>query len=171
MKENQNNDIVINSNNNQKGKNYQYAYYYFPKYVVVQFGKKTSKGYYYVQMRLDVKFMNEPAIRQITGFRLFEEIPPEDKGVTIENEKTFHCAASKGLVGHVAFSLKPANPSELPDPQWGSLYNTRLSYVKDQTFGTFKDKLIAYSFTSPVTKGLYQVIPESVKPVRRKGDI
>lgn len=151
-------------------KNYQFDYYYFPKYLNIQMGEKIVKGYYYVQLRLDTKFMDEEGIRALTGFLLYEEIPKDDFGVSIESEKTFHCVATKGLAAHVGFTLIPVEPRAVPDPQWNSAYNTRLTFVRNQSFDDFKTKLCAYIFISPVAKEQYRADPKSVKLIKRKGD-
>jgi hypothetical protein len=57
--------------------------------------------------------MNIPSIRNTLGFYQTDEIVYADRARSMDIEKTFHCAASKGLVGHLDFVIEPGNPEAL----------------------------------------------------------
>jgi hypothetical protein len=51
-------------------------------------------------------------VRASMGFRRKNEYPAEAQDTTIDIEKTYHCAAGRRLVSHVAFTLKPSIPDQ-----------------------------------------------------------
>jgi hypothetical protein len=48
--------------------------------------------------------MENPQIGHELGFKTFDEIGTNDKKVRIESEKSFHCAAYKGLLSHISLT-------------------------------------------------------------------
>lgn len=111
--------------------NYNFGYYYFKRRISTKQEGNASPGYYYIGLRLDTVHMEVESVRNALGFIKGSEMVNADRGVTVDVEKTFHCAASKGLVGHIAFMLEPQNPLE-PDAKWGVLFDTSLTFVKTQ---------------------------------------
>ena len=148
--------------------NYTYGYYYFKRRVTIKNNGDKIEGYFYVGLRLNTLHMETQAIRNALGFQKQSEIVGADRGVTIDVEKTFHCAASKGLVGHLAFTLEPQNPAQV-SPKWGNLFETSLTFLRTQGVDNVKTFLYGHAFPPPGGGDAYRVVAGSIKERRRRG--
>lgn len=148
--------------------NYNFSYYYFKRRINTKTNGDTTPGYYYIGLRLDTLHMHVQAVRDALGFYQKDEIVHADRGVTVDIEKTFHCAASKGLVGHLAFQIEPENPEQV-DPKWGTLYDTSVAFVRTQNIDTIKTFLYAHSWVPSGGGDAYRTVPGSIKERRRRG--
>jgi hypothetical protein len=92
-----------------------------------------------------------------------------EKDVTIDVEKTFHCAASKKLVAHVGFTLLPIDPST-PSIVWKESYRTSLAYSRLKSFDEVKRRLLTIDFQSPGDNVIYRIDPKTFKEKRRRGE-
>lgn len=148
--------------------NYNFSYYYFKRRISVKTDGETTPGYYYIGLRLDTLHMSTESVRNALGFSQKDEIVQADRGVTVDIEKTFHCAASKGLVGHLSFVIEPQNPQKV-DPKWGLSYDTSVCFVRTQNIDTIKTFLYAHSWRPPGGGDPYRTVAGSVKERRRRG--
>jgi hypothetical protein len=79
--------------------------------------------------------MNMLFIGNTLGFYQTDEIVHADRAISMNIEKTFHCAALKGLVAHLGFLIEPENPEAL-SPKWGRLYDTSVAFVRNKNIDT-----------------------------------
>lgn len=148
--------------------NYNFGYYYFKRMVSTKHDGNATAGYYYIGLRLDTVHMEVESVRNALGFLKANEIVNADRGVTVDVEKTFHCAASKGLVGHLAFMLEPEDTSNT-DAKWGSLFDTSLTFVKKQNVDDIRTFLYGHGWSPPGGGQLYKTVVGSIKERRRRG--
>jgi hypothetical protein len=148
--------------------NYNFSYYYFKRNITIKTNGEASPGYYYIGLRLDTLHMNTKEVRNALGFSQRDEIVQADRGVTVDIEKTFHCAASKGLVGHLSFMIEPQNPTKT-DPKWGHLYDTSVCFVRTQNIDSIKSFLYAHPWSPPTGGDPYRTVQGSIKERRRRG--
>jgi hypothetical protein len=149
--------------------NYNFAYYYAERRVRIRNENAHHEGTYLISLRLDTQFMQYADVRAAVGFLNLNEYTDVRRDVTIDLEKTFHCAASKGLVGHIGFVLRPEDPAQ-PSAKWGPEYAASIAYFKDRTFSVVKTFLVGRTFVSPGDNKNYKVVPETVKEKRRRGE-
>lgn len=148
--------------------NYNFSYYYFKRRISVKTDGETSAGYYYVGLRLDTLHMSNEGVRKSLGFFQRDEIVSADRGVSVDIEKTFHCAASKGLVGHLSFIIEPQNPQKV-DPKWGTMYDTSVAFVRTENIDTIKTFLYSHAWAPPGGGDPYRTVPGSIRERRRRG--
>lgn len=99
--------------------------------------------------------MEVDSVRNVLSFMKGSEILNADRGVTVDIEKTFHCAASKGLVGHLAFVLEPQNPLDF-DAKWGTLFDTSLTFARTQNVDDIGTFLYGHGWTPPARGEAYR---------------
>jgi hypothetical protein len=109
-------------------------------------------------------------VRQQVGFLKLSEIPEADRTITIDREKQFSCASSKGLVGHVGFTLVHVGGDDTLDPKWGEEYNTSLTFCTSVNQIEMKIALLQYTFSRVGESYTYKIDPRSWKIRRRKAD-
>ena len=150
--------------------NFNYAYYYAKRKIRINSNGAHHEGFYLISPRLGTQLMQFDDVRKAVGFLNFDEHPKPLQDVAVDLEKTFHCVATKGLVGHVFFTLIPIDPTQ-PSISWNSTYSASITYSKtDSNFIAVKTFLIGKEFLSPGDKKKYKADPFSIKERRRQGE-
>lgn len=146
--------------------NYTYGYFLIKKKVTVLAGTIEAKtdGYYYIKLRLEKALLLDKKVRDAVNLLVENDLTEKQKAATRELEKNFRCAATKGLVAHIRFTLVNDKTEADVYPKWGNRYDTSLTYDRSLTLIQVQTNLLSLTFSPGDPKYVYKIDPESFYP-------
>jgi hypothetical protein len=157
-----------NRRNFMKRRNFDY--FCLKRTISVLDGDALKEVSFYVCVRLEDALLYDNALRTLVGLIAKTDIPATERGVTVDMERTFHCAASKRLIGHLGFTLEYTGEAGQEYPQWGTRIDTSIAYNKSQLISLLETKLYTYVFKPKGSEATYQIVPGTLKERSRRGE-
>ena len=147
----------------------KFNYYCAERQINVLIGDAVQLASYYVGLRLEDMLLYDTEVQKIVGLIQRSDILATRKAVTVDIERTFHCASSKKVFGHLVFMLIAADETQ-EYPPWGKGIETSIAYNKTINFAKVESDLYEHKFKPQGSEAVYFIVPGSIKERTRRGE-